>query len=251
MPDTEDFCPTVDGLEDVTVEPVLEPPLSVGVLFRRPRRLASAQGVLLVKYVDWIPKFGLWTAPCRVGDVELVTFGSFAWDAGPYCEVCWATKGGKDRSGVFPDLLILGCSCLEGEAVTMLVGPRRGFRLGSTGTRGAASETGPCWLGCSACEELSNFLPLESAKTRRDADPGNVGTRLGTEFVPASINLDRFPLESGLYAVSSVLCDERCGFRCGMAGGFSTGKSVVSSLLLNCCVRMDPLKSCNGILLVL
>lgn len=186
-----------------------------------------------------------------MGDAKLVTFGSFAWDAEPCGESCWVTKGGKYRSGAFPDLLFLACSCLEGEAVTMLVAPRRGFRLGSTGTRGAASGTGPCWLGCSCCKEMSNALPLESTETGRDADPGNVGTRLGTEFVPASIKLVCFPFEPGLYAVPSVFGDERCGFRCGMAGGFPTGKSVLSSLLLDCSVRMEPLKSCNGILLVL
>lgn len=142
LPDTEDFCPTVDGLEDVTVEPVLEPPLSVGVLFRRPHRLASARGVFLVKDVDLSPKFGVWTAPCRVGDAKLVTFGSFARDAESCCESFWATKGGKYRSGTFPDLLILGCSCVEGEAVTMLVAPRRGFRLGSRGTRAQRLKLG-------------------------------------------------------------------------------------------------------------
>lgn len=157
--------------------------------------------------VDLCPKFDVWTTPFRVGDAELAALGSFAWVAEPCCESFWAAKGEKDRAGAFPGLFIPGCSCLEVEAVAMLVGPRRGFRLGSSGARGAAPETGPCWLGCSACEEMPNTLP-------------------------------------------SVLSDERCGLRCGMAGGIPAGKSVVSSLLLDCSVRMESLKSCNGILLM-
>lgn len=85
--DTGDFCPTVDGLEDVTPGAVLEPPLPVSRPvtfafgpFLSPDGLPSARWVVLVTDVDWNFESGAWIAPRRVEETEFSTLGRFIWD---------------------------------------------------------------------------------------------------------------------------------------------------------------------------
>jgi hypothetical protein len=69
----EDFCPAVDGLGDVTVELVLEPPLSMaGRPVWAPDSLHSERGMFCVTDVDVSPDPGALTAPFRVEEAELI-----------------------------------------------------------------------------------------------------------------------------------------------------------------------------------